>query len=267
VLISAHHCHPSLANDNLSGVCVAAFLAKLLLARPAQRFTYRILFAPGTIGAVAWLAANRGRLDRVRYGLVLNCLGDSGPFNYKRSRRGNAEIDRALAYILESGKLSHSIREFTPYGYDERQYCSPGFNLPVGCLSRAIHGEFPEYHTSADDLNFIRAESLAESLRLLCSVVDLLENNAVYVNQEPYGEPQLGKRGLYKQSRTSGIGDANMAKLWILNLSDGSHSLLDIGERSHLPFPLLLESAIELEEAGLIRSVSREPAHALRTAS
>jgi len=267
VLISAHNCHPSMANDNLSGVCVAAFLAKLLLARPAQRLTYRILFAPATIGAVAWLAANRGRLDRIRHGLVLNCIGDASGFNYKRSGRGNTEIDRAMVYLLRAENLPHRIREFTPYGYDERQFCSPGFNLPVGCLSRAVHGEFSEYHTSADNLNFIKAESLAESFRLLCSLVELLEYNAVYINQAPYGEPQLGKRSLYHDYGGSGIGDANLAKLWILNLSNGSRSLLDIGERSHLPFSLLLESAIELEDAGLIRNTAREPALGLRTAS
>ncbi len=267
VLISSHICHPALANDNLSGVCVATYLAKSLLASPPLRYTYRFLFVPGTIGSITWLSLNRHLLGRIRHGLVLSCIGDAGHFNYKKSRQGNAEIDRAMIHLLQRSGEPYGLHEFTPYGYDERQYCSPGFNLPVGCMMRSVHGTFPEYHTSADNPGFLKPESLAGSLRFLESVVELLDNNLTYVNQAPYGEPQLGKRGLYRATGGNGIADANMAKLWILNLSDGYHSLLDIAGRSNIPFPLLAESARELECAGLLRTASSEHSLVFRTAS
>ena len=161
VLISCHVCHPSLANDNLSGLTVATFLAQLLSGRDL-RYSYRFLFIPGTIGAITWLAQNRETVGRIRHGLVLTCIGDAGGFHYKKSRRGNAEIDRAAAHVLRHRGESAEILEFSPYGYDERQYCSPGFNLPVGCLMRSVWGTFPEYHTSADNLDFIRPRNLPD---------------------------------------------------------------------------------------------------------
>src|SRR5262249_53874894 len=158
-------CHPSLANDNLSGLAVATFLA-LLLSQEDRRYSYRFLFIPGTIGAITWLARNRDVAARIRHGLVLTCLGDPAAFHYKKSRRANTEFDRAAAHVLRHGSEASEVLEFSPYGYDERQYCSPGFNLPVGCLMRSVWGAFPEYHTSADNLDFVRPESLAESLRV-----------------------------------------------------------------------------------------------------
>ncbi len=255
VLISAHVCHPSLANDNLSGVALAVFLAKHLAARK-RRYSYRFLFAPGTIGAIAWLARNRERAARICHGLVLTCAGDRGGFHYKKSRRGDAEIDRAMAHVLRHGSEPYAIEEFVPYGYDERQYCSPGFNLPVGCFSRTPYERYPEYHTSADNLDFVRPEALAGSLGVLTSVVDLLEHNLTYQNQQPYCEPQLGKRNLYRSTGGTGIGIENLAKLWILNLSDGAHTLLDIAERAGLSFELIRASAAELAEARLLRPLS-----------
>src|SRR5690606_17084410 len=143
VLISCHVCHPSLANDNLAGIAVAVALAARL---ESPRFTYRFVFAPGTIGAITWLARNRDRVGRIRAGLTLACAGDPGPLTYKRSRRGDAGIDRVLAHVL-AGR-PHTILDFSPYGYDERQYCSPGFDLPVGSLTRTPYAGYPEYHTS-----------------------------------------------------------------------------------------------------------------------
>src|SRR5580693_2579159 len=193
VLISCHACHPSLANDNLSGLTVATALAKLL-SQHKLRYSYRFLFIPGTIGAITWLARNREAAGRIRHGLVLTCIGDKGGFHYKKSRRGTAEIDRAAAQVLRHSGEPSEILEFSPYGYDERQYCSPGFNLPVGCLMRSVWGSFPEYHTSADNLEFIRPEQLAGSLRVCAAILDVLENNRRYCSQSPYCEPQLGKR-------------------------------------------------------------------------
>jgi aminopeptidase-like protein len=255
VLISCHACHPSLANDNLSGLTVATFLAQFLSGRD-HHYSYRFLFIPGTIGAITWLAQNRGTAGRIRHGLVLTCIGDKGGFHYKKSRRGNAEIDRAVAHVLLHSSDSHEILEFSPYGYDERQYCSPGFNLPVGCLMRSVWGNFPEYHTSADNLDFIRSASLAESLRVCAAVMDVLENNRRYCNQSPYCEPQLGKRDLYRSTGGEAVGDEISARLWVLNLSDGEHSALDIAERSGLPFWAITDAAELLCQSGLLTVTS-----------
>jgi aminopeptidase-like protein len=250
-LISAHICHPSLCNDNLSGVVVATELARILTST-SRRFTYRFLFVPGTIGAIAWLFLNRATAHKVKHGLVLACLGDRGSINYKRSRRLTAVIDRAVEHVLRTKGGAFEIRDFSPYGYDERQYCSPGFNLPVGGFRRTPHGEYPEYHTSADDLGFVSAEHLADSLNTLLEVIDLVESDVRFINLSPMGEPQLGRRGLL----TSATGDAakaeQLALLWVLNLSDGSNSVLDIAERSRLPFYQLRGAIDVLTACGLL---------------
>jgi len=254
VLISCHACHPSLANDNLSGLAVATALAELLSGRDL-RYSYRFLFIPGTIGAITWLASNHDAVERIRHGLVLTGIGDAGGFHYKKSRRGDAEIDRAAAHVLHHSGEDSEIMEFSPYGYDERQYCSPGFNLPVGCLMRSVWGTFPEYHTSADNLDFIQPQSLARSLRACAAIVDVLENNRRYRNLNPYCEPQLGRRNLYRSTGGEAIGVEINARLWVLNLSDGEHSLLDIAERSGLPFPAINDAAGVLRLNGLLSVV------------
>ncbi|MES1260466.1 MAG: DUF4910 domain-containing protein [Acidobacteriota bacterium] len=263
VLISCHVCHPSLANDNLSGLTVATRLAQALSGRDL-RYSYRFLFVPGTIGAIAWLALNQETARRVRHGLVLTCLGDAGPFHYKKSRQGAAEIDRAVASVLRHTTVHSEILEFSPQGYDERQYCSPGFNLAVGCLMRSVWGTFPEYHTSEDNLDFIRPEKLAESYRTCAAVLDVLEDNRRYLNTSPFGEPQLGKRNLYPATGGQGSGREVSALLWVLNLSDGEYSLLDIAERSGLPFSVVSDAAAALLGSGLLsadtRAFPRQPA-------
>ena len=198
VLISTHICHPSLANDNLSGIAVATFLAKYL-SKLSLRYSYRFLFIPGTIGSITWLSLNESQASRIKHGLVLTCLGDSGKFTYKKSRRGDAEIDRAVTEVLKKSGEAFEIREFSPYGYDERQFCSPGFNLPVGCFMRTPHAQYPEYHTSADNLDLVRPEYLADSFSKCLAIFQVLEHNRVYLNQNPKCEPQLGKRGIYSQ--------------------------------------------------------------------
>ncbi|HSS99077.1 MAG TPA: DUF4910 domain-containing protein, partial [Terriglobales bacterium] len=196
VLISCHICHPSLANDNLSGIAVSLELARLLAQAP-RRYSYRFLFIPGTIGSITWLARNEDIIPRIRHGLVLTCVGDAGNITYKRSRRGDAEIDRAFVHVLKHSGDSHKVIDFFPYGYDERQYCSPGFNLPIGCMMRSQHGQFPQYHTSGDNLDFVRPEALADSLAKCRATIDVIEQNRVYINKNPKCEPQLGKRGLF----------------------------------------------------------------------
>lgn len=254
VLVSVHACHPSLANDNLSGLAVATALAKKL-ASCDLRYSYRFLFLPGTIGAITWLARNQEAASRIRHGLVLTCIGDAGGFHYKKSRLGDAEIDRAMAHVLRHSGEPSELLDFSPYGYDERQYCSPGFNLPVGCLMRSVWGTFPEYHTSADNLDFIRPEKLAQSLRLCASAVQVLEGNGTYRNLKPYCEPQLGKRGLYRATGGGSLHDEINARLWVLNLSDGEHSLLDIAERSGVPFAAIYDAAKVLRASDLLAEV------------
>ncbi len=251
VLISCHACHPSLANDNLSGITVATSLAKLLSGRDL-RYSYRFLFIPGTIGAITWLAQNREKVGRIQHGLVLTGIGDKGGFHYKRSRQGDAEIDRAVAHVLDHSGEPSEIMDFSPYGYDERQYCSPGFNLPVGCLMRSVWGTFPEYHTSADNLEFIDPLQLARSLRMCVATLDVLEQNQKYRNLMPYCEPQLGRRNLYCSTGGESIGAEINARLWVLNLSEGEHSLLDIANRSGIPFATIHEAADLLLKSGLL---------------
>lgn len=257
VLISCHVCHPSLANDNLSGLVVATEMAAFLLKRDLH-YSYRFLFIPGTIGAITWLARNHEVTKRIRHGLVLTCIGDASGFHYKKSRRGDAEIDRAVAHVLRHCGESAAILDFSPYGYDERQYCSPGFDLPVGCLMRSMWGQFPEYHTSADNLEFIHPERLAGSLRVCLTVCDVLERNNFYLNQNPFCEPQLGKRNLYSSAAGAALEQEVHARLWTLNQSDGKHSLLDIAERSGLPFSLIAGAADLLQQSGLLVAVQAE---------
>jgi aminopeptidase-like protein len=251
ILLSTHVCHPSLCNDNLSGMVIAAFLGQRLAAKP-RRHTYRLLFIPGTIGSITWLALNESRLDRIAHGLVLTCLGDPGPPTYKRSRRGHATIDRAAAHVLAT-RGAHRLLDFAPWGYDERQFCSPGFDLPVGCLMRTPHGQFPQYHTSADDLDFVRPDALDDSLEVCAAILDLIDRDRVFVNQQPKGEPQLGRRGLYPPVGGGPQAPEQLALLWVLNLSDGHHSLLDIAERSGLPFDVVCRGAQALAERELLR--------------
>ena len=255
ILISAHACHPSLANDNLSGVAVAALLAELM-GTLKHRFSYRFVFAPGTIGAITWLARNEQRAGGIRAGLILACLGDSGAITYKQSRRGDAEIDKAAAFVLAASGAPHTIDSFSPYGYDERQYCSPGFNLPMGCLTRTPPGKYPEYHTSADNPALVRADALADSFVRIVEIIEVLEGNARFRNLNPKCEPQLGRRGLYAAigGRTD-TREAEMALLWTLNLSDGEHALLDIAQKARLPFGRVREATDRLLKARLLEEV------------
>ena len=254
VLISCHICHPSLCNDNLSGIAVSTMLAKML-RQGTHRYSYRFLFVPGTIGAITWLWANEPQVTAIKHGFVLAGVGDRGPLTYKRSRQGTAEIDRVFAHVLSRSENKFEIIEFSPYGYDERQFCSPGFNLPVGCVMRTPFGHYPEYHTSADDLSFIHPQALVDSLTTCLEVCSVLESNRTYVNLNPKCEPQLGKRGLYRSVGGTPPPDGvdGLVLLWVLNLSDGKHSLLDIAERAGCRFTDVNEAVKLLVKHGLLR--------------
>ncbi len=253
VLVSCHVCHPSLANDNLSGVALAALLAKHL--SPLKlRYSYRFLFIPGTIGSITWLAFNESQASRIKHGMVLAGVGDPGKSTYKKSRRGDAEIDKAAAHVLRHSGSEYGLMDFIPYGYDERQFCSPGFNLPVGSFMRTPHGQYPEYHTSADNLEFVQPQHLADSFSKCLSILNILENNGTYLNQNPKGEPQLGRRGLYGAIGGSKDQKVNeLAMLWVLNYSDGAHTLLDIADKADLDFRVIRDAADLLRDHDLLK--------------
>jgi aminopeptidase-like protein len=252
IVLTTHVCHPSLANDNVSGIVLLTEVG-VALAEIPRRHSYRLLFIPGTIGSVTWLARNEDRLSRVVGGLVLACVGDSAPLTYKRSRRGDAPVDRAGAHVV--GTSGGRTLEFVPWGWDERQFNSPAFDLPVGCLTRSLEGEFPEYHSSADDLDLISADRLETALQAALGILDVLEHDRRYRNLSPKGEPQLGKRGLYRGVGGPDPGTDQLAILWVLNQSDGSHTLLDIAERSGLAFSDVRRAADAIVEAGLLAEI------------
>lgn len=252
VLISTHVCHPSLANDNLAGNAVVVELARHL-AGIDRRLSYRFLFIPGTIGSITWLALNEEKTANIKHGLVVTCAGDSGRVTYKETRDGDAPIDRAMRHVLGASGDDHRIAPFHPYGYDERQYSSPGFALAVGGLMRSQHGTFPEYHTSADNLHFIKPDKMADTLDKAVQAIEVLEHNARCLNLKPKCEPRLGKYGLYGGGGGQRTGDFDeLALLWVLNQSDGTKDLLGIAEKANMPFRKILTAARVLEAAGLL---------------
>ena len=255
ILIFAHTCHPSLCNDNLSGLAVATLLARELGAIE-HRYSYRFVFAPATIGSITWLSQNQSGLGRIRHGLVASLLGTPGPFRYKRTVGGQAIIDQAVAKTLHDLGIAYEILDFQPWGYDERQFNSPGLRLPVGRLTRSTEGGYAEYHTSADNLELVRADCLAESLGVYASVLGTLEGDRTYRNEAPFGEPQLGRRGLYRSlGGQQTISDGQLAMLWLLNLADGEHSLLDIAIHADMPFQDLRSVAHILERHQLLSAL------------
>ncbi|MCB0668030.1 MAG: DUF4910 domain-containing protein [Saprospiraceae bacterium] len=253
-LLSTHICHPSLANDNLSGMVLLTHLAQAVLSRK-NYYSYRFLFIPGTIGSITWLALNQGVLPRIKGGLVASLVGDPAPFHFKKSRRGNSTLDQVVQYVLEHSNFPFEILDFHPYGYDERQFCSPGIDLAVGNLTRSIFG-YPEYHTSADNLDFISARDLSISYEVYLSVIQHWDCNQTYLNLSPMGEPQLGKRGLYQAiGGQSDSHEQQMAMLWILNQSDGSHTLLDVARKSGIPLFTLQKVAGILQQKKLLQRI------------
>jgi aminopeptidase-like protein len=249
-IVFTHVCHPSLANDNLTGIALAAALARALRAGPTLHLTWRIVFAPGTIGSLTWLARNEHRLPRLRAGLVIGLLGDPGALTYKRSRRGDAGVDRIAALVMQ--QQGGRVVDFEPYGYDERQFCSPGFDLPVGRLTRSPNGQYPQYHSSDDDLARIDLGALAGSWQALARIVGAIDANRTWRNLSPKGEPRLGKRGLYRALGGRAPADYEQGLFWLLNQCDGRHDLAHVAARSGLPLETLAHGAQALETAGLL---------------
>ena len=278
IFFSTYTCHPSLANNELSGPLVTAYIYKYLSELKNRKFTYRFLFAPETIGAITYLSKKGQFLKKnTLAGFVVTCVGDDGKFYYKKSRNGNTILDKAMECILNNDEqIDCKIIDFFPWGSDERQYCSPGFDLPIGSLTRTMYGKYPEYHTSLDDKEFISFPAMIETIKLYAKVCSFLEKNeknindnmhmqkktgksskknCIYINKKPWGEPQLGKYGLYPT--LSNMNDAvDVEKInairWILSYSDGKHGLLDIANLSKIPFKTILNAAKKCEEKKLI---------------
>jgi aminopeptidase-like protein len=255
VLVFTHACHPSLANDNVTGLAITTALAQWLMDRP-RRYSWRFVFAPGTIGSLCWLRNNEHNLGRVEHGLVLGLLGDPAPWTYKRSRRGDAAIDAIVPHVIRELDPQSRVIDFEPYGYDERQLCSPGFNLPVGRLTRSVNDGYAQYHSSADDMSLISSAAIGRSLVACKAIVEVIEGNRRYTNLLPKGEPRLGKRGLYGAMGGNSPANTELAMLWVLNQSDGQRSLLDITQRSGLDFETIRSVAQALESAGLLAETS-----------
>jgi aminopeptidase-like protein len=251
-LVSTYLCHPSLCNDNLSGVVVALALAKILNKLDTE-YSYKIIFVPETIGSISFLANNESELDFIKFGLVVTCCGDSGCSTYKKTRDGKTYIDKVVENVLRNSGKEYKIIDFFPTGSDERQYCSPGINLSIGSLMRTPYTFFKEYHTSLDNLDFIKPEFLIDTLIKYLNVIYIIENDKTYINLKPKCEPQLGKYGLYGKIGGQRNKIIENAYRWILNYSDGKHSLLDISNLAHLDFFFVKKSAEILLNENLIK--------------
>ncbi len=254
IFFSTYICHPSMASDVLSGMLCTAFLYRELKKNPDHHYTYRFLFIPETIGSINYLSQRHDALKKnMLAGYVLTCLGDDGAYTYKRSRMGNSIADRMAERLLKNENVDCIIENFWPGGSDERQFCSPGFNLPVGSLMRTRYEVFPQYHTSDDNKNYISFEAMEAGVNMYMKLVNLFETNPVFISTNPHCEPQLGKRGLYPtlgaQQKYPEYIDAMM---WLLNLADGTHDLVSISNESGMRIELLQEIAIELENQKLI---------------
>lgn len=256
ILFSTYICHPSLASNELSGPLVSAFIYSKLTEQKELKYTYRFIFVPETIGSIYCLSVKGDYWKKnLKAGFVITCVGDAGKFTYKRSRIGNSLPDRAVEKILSQTESEFNIVDFFPSGSDERQYCSPGFNLPVGSLMRTMYGTYPEYHTSADNKNFISFEAMEKSVQKYLDVIELLEKNEKYINKMPFCEPQLGKRGLYPTLGSQrGTHDFVKAMMWILNLADGTNDLITISEKSKIPVKDLIPVVDKLIKNGIIEN-------------
>lgn len=236
ILFSTYICHPSMCNDNLSGVSLLTFLAKTLIDKKTK-YSYRFLFIPETIGAISWLSKNENDVHKIKYGVVATCVGDSGQLTYKKTKQDNTLLDKIVEKILVDSRDPYEIVDFFPTGSDERQFSSPGFNIPVGSLVRTLYGKFPEYHTSADNIDFMNKKSLQDSFVKYHSIIYVLENNVIYKNQNPKCEPNLGKRKLYDLiGANKKLSSNSNAIFWLLNQSDGNTSLLEIATKSNISF-------------------------------
>ena len=254
ILFSTYLCHPSMANNELSGPLVMAFLYQKINKLPRRRYTYRFIIAPETIGIIAYLAAKGLYIkENIKAGYVITCAGDDGVYTYKRSKENNADVNKIAEHVLKYSGKPYKVIDFAIGGSDERQYCSPGFNMPVGSLMRTKYQAYKEYHTSFDNKSFISFEAMNETIETYFSLVRAFELNDTYLNKIPFCEPQLSKRGLYtalggQKQRTMALSK----RLHLLSFADGKTSLLEIAERMNCNLLEFEETVYELKQAGLI---------------
>jgi aminopeptidase-like protein len=258
IIFSSYVCHPSLANNELSGPLVLTKLYDKLKAMPKRRYTYRFVLSAETLGTIAYLSTRGEHLRKsVVAGYVITCVGDSGPFTYKFSRRSDTLADRAAQSVAKEAKTPWRWERFDPSdGSDERQYCSPGFDFPMGSLMRTMYGKFREYHTSLDNKDFVAFAAMDGSVEEYLKIVSVLEGNEVLKNASPFGEPQLGRRGLYSMVGEVKVSNFVGTVLWLLNLADGTNDLISIAEKSGKPISEVIETAKILKEKGLLVPVS-----------
>ena len=253
VLVSCHVCHPTLCNDGLAGIAVAAFLARAVDSMPSGACRTDFCSCPARSVRSRGSPRTTWRCSASSMGSCSRAPATPAPRRTSGAAVGPRRSTARSSCALRDKGAEFSVRDFSPYGYDERQYCSPGFDLPVGCLMRTPYGEYAEYHTSADDLELVRPQSLEDTFDTCLRVVDILERSRVYVNLKPKGEPRLGRYGLYGSLGGGHHGEQQqLALLWVLNQSDGSNALLDVAERSGLSFALIAEAADRLVGAGLL---------------
>jgi aminopeptidase-like protein len=255
ILFSTYICHPSLASDNLSGPLVVAFIYEKL-KKMKLKFSYRFLYMPETIGSIYYLSKYGEQLKKnLLSGFVVTTIGDNGKFSYKKSRQGNALCDRAAELVLTQTEKDFNIIDFFPRGSDERQYCSPGFDMPIGSLMRTPYGMYSHYHTSKDNKDYIDFNSMVDSIDKYLKIVEVMETNAWYVNQNPYCEPHLEKYKLYSSvGAKKKAASFDCAISWVLNYSDGNFDLIDIALKSKLNYDIIVKSAKELVQAGLLKN-------------
>ncbi|MDF2452225.1 MAG: hypothetical protein K0S26_1729 [Bacteroidota bacterium] len=236
ILFSSYLCHPSMANNELSGPLVLSFLYKLLASQPNRKYSYRFVIVPETIGTIAFLADNKDDvIQNVKAGYVLTCCGTDKPFVFKKSRRENSLADEMALHVLKHSGKKYSVLDFDPLGSDERQYCSPGFNLPVASLMRSKYHDYPEYHTSLDNKALISFEAMAETVQMYFSIVKAMEVNGYYKNTIQFCEPNMGKRGLYEDlSGALTMPQQLSTRMRLINYMDGKTSLLEFCERYQL---------------------------------
>jgi len=253
VLFSSYLCHPSLANNELSGPLILSFLYRRLARRRNRKLTYRFVLVPETIGAIALLSRRGNHLrERCAAGFQLSCIGDRGSLSVKTSRQEKSLADRAALAVLrqETGLRRYG---FNPaVGSDERQYCSPGYDLPVVSVMRTMYTLYPEYHTSLDNKSLMDFELMSATLDRLVEICDALESNRVWKSLFPFGEPQLGPRRLFRSLSEKDRAEEEMAMWWVLNYSDGLNDELAIAERSGFPPKLISAVARKLADHGLL---------------